>query len=499
MSETTQPPTATLGRGERWFKATCRTDLTTGRVEYEISGRAMAGVIVLEPAAEHAERFDPSAYGQVALVSFGRGPVGARETELTDAPVINRVQLRRGSFTVNWAEDTADLAAKVHREGSSECPAATKQAGADVVLALVEHWSHLPERPALVAAYLRRIAPDRIAEQQGPMMTAAVRLMAEGAGAIETCTRVVEAWRDFAEPHRPETPAAAGEAAEDPEFFGDDDEYDELEEEAGYEDEYDEEDPEEAEARRNGEEEEECNEHDQAAAPEPYYDYCPHNGGAPGTCEDCRMVRGHDAMFDEPADDAEAEEAEDEPEKPAAQAARAKGEADRLIEHAVRVEQANPYADVRGRVRRARLAAHDARAGLLRAFTEDELTSALAALIGANRALRRVLSTVPAALSYALGAVHSGDAVHLAWGFAGEAGRGVWCAGEHYEEITLTIAELPGTSKLEDSDVIDALSAHGIELGRLCRQCFGPTTRIRYAARLKVTAKRSAEQLAAVS
>jgi hypothetical protein len=125
------------------------------------------------------------------------------------------------------------------------------------------------------------------------------------------------------------------------------------------------------------------------------------------------------------------------------------------------------------------------------------LAAAVAALNTANRALRCVLGEVPAALSFALGAAHSGDAVHLAWGFAGDAFRGVWCSGEQNEEITLTIAELPGTSTVSDSDVIDALAAHEIKLSRMCRHCFNPTTRVRYAARVKVAAMRSAEQPAA--
>lgn len=489
MSDTATQPTVALSRGGRMFQAARRVDLDAGRAEFEISGRGVAGVIMLEPGAALCDRFDPTAYRSVK-VTFGRAPVGAKDRELTDSPVINRVKLRHGSFNVNPAHvdhtDAHDVRSRMHRENSdSECPAVTKQFAADVVLALVGHCLSLPEWPELAAAYLRRTAAERI-EEQHESMAAATRT-------LEECARVVEVWRAIGGDRPEQEPADAEEA------FEDEDEYDELEDEAGYEDEdeYEEEDPEEAEARRDAEADQAATaEQEQPEPPRPYYEYCPHFGGTPGTCEDCQLVRGHDAMFDFDGPD-EADQDQEQGEDQAATIEAAKAEAGRLITRAVDIERDNPYVNVRARVRKARITAHDARADLLRAVGEEETTGALAALIAAGRALRGTLAGVPAALSFALGAAHSGDAVHLAWGFAGDGFRGVWCSGEQNEEITLTIAELPGTSTVSDSDVIDALAAHEITLSRLCRHCFSPTTRVRYVARLKVTAMRAAEQLAA--
>jgi hypothetical protein len=209
MSQMSETRTVILTtRGGKRIGATYRTDLETGRAEFEVSGPAVSGVIVLEPEATWTERFYPKAYEDTVRVIFGRGPVGAKDAELTDAPVINRVELRRGSFHLAMSAERArykvgdyGIRAFIRRENSSECPAATKSAAADVVFALAEYWRQLPEWPELVAAFLRRAAPALIAAQQAPM-NEAIRTMAAQARRIQECAEVIEVWRRYVEPEQ---------------------------------------------------------------------------------------------------------------------------------------------------------------------------------------------------------------------------------------------------------------------------------------------------------
>jgi hypothetical protein len=178
--ETASAPLSLVTRGGLAFAVAQELDLSTGQAVYEVTGSRVRGVIVLEPAADHHSslivvepvyddaRDIPDAYLTKVRVQFGRG-VDVPFTEPIDAAAVNGVTLY-GGFVFDPADERAShlagrwgIGACIKRRGPGRyqsVPGSTGAKGADVVMALVEHWIAIPERPQLIAAYLRRFCAD---------------------------------------------------------------------------------------------------------------------------------------------------------------------------------------------------------------------------------------------------------------------------------------------------------------------------------------------------
>jgi hypothetical protein len=180
MIETASAPLSLVTRSGLAFAAAQELDLSAGQTVYDITGSRVRGVIVLEPAADDytgplvVERvYDdardvPAAYMTNVRVQFGRG-IDVPFTEPTDAIAVNRVTLY-GGFVFDPATERAKhvaglwgIGAYIKRRGPGwyrSVPGNTSTRAADVVMALVEHWIGIPERPQLIAAYLRRFSAE---------------------------------------------------------------------------------------------------------------------------------------------------------------------------------------------------------------------------------------------------------------------------------------------------------------------------------------------------
>jgi hypothetical protein len=178
--EMASAPLSLVTRGGLAFAAVEELDLSTGQAMYDVTGSRVRGVVVLEPAADDytgslvvervydGARDVPAAYMTNVRVQFGRG-IDVPFTEPTDALAVNRVTLY-GGFVFDPATARArhlaglwGIGAYIKRRGLGmykSVPGNTSDKGADVVMALVEHWIGIPERPQLIAAYLRRFSAE---------------------------------------------------------------------------------------------------------------------------------------------------------------------------------------------------------------------------------------------------------------------------------------------------------------------------------------------------